>query len=136
MYAVTVFEITLVSTGTSVPLGEEPLHVGRGPSNHVVLADDTVSWNHAQLWVEAGRAWVRKRRGEAVGAIADYGEALARNPDDEASLYGRGFLRAAAGDAAGALTDLRRLLELRPAHPAASHVRETIARLESSSQPR
>lgn len=53
------FELTLLSAGTSIPLGEEPLHVGRGPSNHLVLSDDTVSWNHAQLWVEGGRAWVR-----------------------------------------------------------------------------
>lgn len=45
--------------GQAVPVGEVPLSIGRGPANEVVLADDGVSWNHAQLWVEAGTAWAR-----------------------------------------------------------------------------
>lgn len=53
------FELAFVSGGQAVPLAEAPLHVGRGPSNHLVLTDDTVSWNHAQVWIEAGRAWIR-----------------------------------------------------------------------------
>lgn len=52
-------ELVLLSSNQAVPLSEAPLQLGRGPSNHVVIADDTVSWNHAQLWVEAGRVWVR-----------------------------------------------------------------------------
>ncbi|MCB9675913.1 MAG: FHA domain-containing protein [Alphaproteobacteria bacterium] len=53
------FELALSEGGQAVPLGDAPLHVGRGPANHLVLQDDTVSWNHAQVWMEAGRAWVR-----------------------------------------------------------------------------
>ena len=45
--------------GRAVPLAEKPVAVGRGPSNEVALDDDTVSWHHAQLWVEAGSPWVR-----------------------------------------------------------------------------
>jgi pSer/pThr/pTyr-binding forkhead associated (FHA) protein len=52
-------ELALSEGGQAVPLGDSPLQVGRGPSNHLVLQDDTVSWNHAQVWMEAGRAWVR-----------------------------------------------------------------------------
>lgn len=52
-------ELVLLSTGQAIPLGEAPTAVGRGPANHIVMADDTVSWNHAQLWVEGNRVWVR-----------------------------------------------------------------------------
>lgn len=52
-------ELVLLSTGQAVPLTEAPLQVGRGPANHIVMADDTVSWNHAQVWVEGGRVWIR-----------------------------------------------------------------------------
>ncbi|MEZ4315974.1 MAG: FHA domain-containing protein [Myxococcota bacterium] len=70
------FELALSEGGQAVPLAEAPLQVGRGPSNHLVLSDDTVSWNHAQVWMEAGRAWVRDlgsrngtfRNGEALSA--------------------------------------------------------------------
>lgn len=49
----------LLSSNQAVPLTEAPLQLGRGPANHVVVADDTVSWNHAQVWMEGGRVWVR-----------------------------------------------------------------------------
>lgn len=52
------FEL-LLADGQAVPIGDAPLHVGRGPANQVVLSDDMVSWNHAQVWLEGGRAWVR-----------------------------------------------------------------------------
>lgn len=45
--------------GQAVPLADKPVGVGRGPSNEVALDDDTVSWHHAQLWVEGGAPWVR-----------------------------------------------------------------------------
>ncbi|MCA9566813.1 MAG: FHA domain-containing protein [Myxococcales bacterium] len=52
-------ELVLTSSGQAVPLTEAPLQLGRGPANHVVITDDTVSWNHAQVWVEGGRVWIR-----------------------------------------------------------------------------
>jgi hypothetical protein len=45
--------------GRAVPLTDKPVAVGRGPSNEVALDDDTISWHHAQLWVEGGAPWVR-----------------------------------------------------------------------------
>jgi pSer/pThr/pTyr-binding forkhead associated (FHA) protein len=55
------FEIQILQPegGPSVPLGETPIRVGRGPGNEVVLGDDSVSWHHAQLWAEGEAAWVR-----------------------------------------------------------------------------
>lgn len=53
------YQIALPDTGQALPLGDRPLSVGRGPTNDVVLADDAISWHHAQLWMEAGTAWVR-----------------------------------------------------------------------------
>jgi hypothetical protein len=44
-----------------LPLAERPLHLGRGPDNDLVLADDTVSWHHASVWAERGAVRVRDR---------------------------------------------------------------------------
>jgi hypothetical protein len=53
------FEIAIPDTGQALPLGEVPLSIGRGPTNDLVLADDAVSWHHAQLWLEGGHPWLR-----------------------------------------------------------------------------
>jgi hypothetical protein len=45
--------------GRAIPLGTTPVTVGRGPMNVVVLVDEGVSWQHAQLWVEGDQPWVR-----------------------------------------------------------------------------
>lgn len=42
-----------------VTLGEAPRLLGRAPINDIVLSDDQISWHHAAVWVEGGRAWVR-----------------------------------------------------------------------------
>jgi hypothetical protein len=52
-------ELVLLSTGQAIPVADAPVAVGRGPANHVVMADDTVSWNHAQIWTEGQRTWIR-----------------------------------------------------------------------------
>ncbi|MEQ1508375.1 MAG: FHA domain-containing protein [Myxococcota bacterium] len=44
------------------PLGAEPLTVGRSPRSGLMLADPTVSWHHAMVWVEADKTWVRDLR--------------------------------------------------------------------------
>lgn len=36
-----------------------PTNVGRGSNNDLVLAEATVSWNHAVVWAEGERLWVR-----------------------------------------------------------------------------
>lgn len=53
------FEIVLPAAGHTVVLGDVPLSLGRAPGNDVVLTDDTISWHHAQVWVEAGHPWLR-----------------------------------------------------------------------------
>lgn len=57
--AVPRYELLLPGGGPAVPLAEAPITVGRAPANAVVLGDDSVSWHHAQLWSEAGHAWIR-----------------------------------------------------------------------------
>ncbi len=44
-----------------VPLTERPLQIGRGPENGLVLADDTVSGQHATVWIERGAIRVQDR---------------------------------------------------------------------------
>lgn len=53
------FELLLPAPGRPIPLGPRPVTFGRGPGNDVVLLDDTISWHHAQVWVEGGAVWVR-----------------------------------------------------------------------------
>lgn len=56
------FELTVVQGGVvvhAVALAEAPLRVGRAPANELVIADDSVSWHHAQVWVEGPRAWIQ-----------------------------------------------------------------------------
>lgn len=53
------FELVLPAPGRAIGLGPRPITLGRGPGNDVVLLDDTVSWHHAQLWVEGHGVWLR-----------------------------------------------------------------------------
>lgn len=43
----------------SIVVGSAPITFGRGPSNHVVVTDDTASWHHALVWTEGGSGWVK-----------------------------------------------------------------------------
>ncbi len=70
--------------GQRIALGETPLTVGRGPGNAVVLADDGVSWHHAQLWIDGGMPWIRdlgSRNGTRVNAERLTGSAALRDAD-------------------------------------------------------
>ncbi len=53
------YEIRLPHGEHAVPLSDVPRTIGRGPANDVVLTDDTVSWHHAQVWLEDGEPWLR-----------------------------------------------------------------------------
>ncbi len=37
----------------------KPITFGRAPSNDVAFTDETVSWQHATVWIERGAVWVR-----------------------------------------------------------------------------
>ncbi len=43
----------------SVPVGLNPISIGRSPQNDFVINDDTVSWHHALVWLEGAAAWVK-----------------------------------------------------------------------------
>jgi hypothetical protein len=43
----------------AIPLSETPLYIGRAPENGLVVAEATVSSNHASVWVEGGQAWIK-----------------------------------------------------------------------------
>ena len=56
------FEITVVHGGLvvhAVPIGDNPLRLGRASASELVLAEESVSWHHAQVWVEGSRVWVQ-----------------------------------------------------------------------------
>jgi len=59
--------------------------------------------------------------GDYAAAIADYEQALKRNPDYWPALAGRGEVRVETGDLAGALADLDRMLATTP-----SDLKETL----------
>lgn len=40
-------------------LGTKPVTLGRAPSNDVAFSDETVSWQHATVWMERGVVWIR-----------------------------------------------------------------------------
>jgi len=78
------FEIAIPDTGQALPLGEQPLSIGRGPSNDLVLTDDAVSWHHAQLWLEGGTPWLRdlgSRNGTFVNGQRCLGASRLSNGD-------------------------------------------------------
>ncbi len=45
--------------GPAVRLQQSPVRVGRGPANDIVIDDDTVSWHHAEFYIEGSSAMVR-----------------------------------------------------------------------------
>lgn len=49
----------LLPSGVALTVGEAPAGVGRGPMNAAVFAHDSVSWQHAVVWVEGDNGWVR-----------------------------------------------------------------------------
>lgn len=56
------FELTVVVQGTvvhAVPVTTSPLRIGRAPASDLVLEDESVSWHHAQVWIEGERGWVQ-----------------------------------------------------------------------------
>lgn len=84
-----------------IPLGEQPLYMGRGPENDLVIADQTVSSNHASIWLEGGKVWLKdlgSRNGTFVndtrikGATqVNPGDKLRLGPDMELRIHGEGM---------------------------------------------
>ncbi|NJO84589.1 MAG: tetratricopeptide repeat protein [Blastochloris sp.] len=71
----------------------------------------------------AERGAAKLQAGDALGALAEFDQALRLRPDDLSLLYNRIDARAQVGDFAGALTDCERVLQLAPNDPIAVSVR-------------
>lgn len=56
--------------GTTLPLSEQPVTIGRADSSTLVISDDYVSSNHARL-VPNGESWVLEDLGSTNGTFLD-----------------------------------------------------------------
>ena len=65
--------------GTSIPLSDTPITIGRADSSTLVVADDYVSTNHARL-VPRGDAWVLEDLGSTNGTFLDRTKVTAPTP--------------------------------------------------------
>lgn len=94
-------ELQVVRDGVilhAIPLSEQPLYIGRGPENDVVVPEQTVSSNHASMWLEGAQVWLKdlgSRNGTFVnderiqGASAvNLGDNVRLGPDMELRVHG------------------------------------------------
>jgi pSer/pThr/pTyr-binding forkhead associated (FHA) protein len=65
--------------GTTIPLGEQPITIGRADSSTLVISDDYVSTHHARL-VPSGDAWVLEDLGSTNGTFLDRDKVTAPTP--------------------------------------------------------
>ena len=97
-------ELQVVRDGVilhAIPLGEQPLYIGRGPENDLVIPEQTVSSNHASAWLEGGVVWLKdlgSRNGTFVndqriqGATQVHrGDNVRLGPDMELQISGDGL---------------------------------------------
>jgi len=57
--------------GTSVPLSDQPITIGRAPDSTIVLDDDYVSHRHARLAPDAQGRWLVDDVGSTNGTYLD-----------------------------------------------------------------
>jgi PAS domain S-box-containing protein len=100
-------EVQLIESGLiveSVPLGTDPVVIGRAPGSRLVAVEPTVSGRHAVVWREGGQVWIEdlgSRNQTFVNGAALTGAARVR-PGDRIGLGHRAGLRVhAPGTVAG-----------------------------------
>lgn len=82
-------------------VGIDPLHLGRAPSNDLVLPQVDVSGHHAMLYTEAGQVWLRdlgSSNGTFVNDVRVH-EAVVLAPGDRVRLGARTLLKLSEGGA-------------------------------------
>jgi hypothetical protein len=57
--------------GTTVPLGDQPITIGRAPDSTIVLDDDYVSHRHARIAADAQGRWMVEDLGSTNGTYLD-----------------------------------------------------------------
>ena len=60
-----------VLSGTSVPLSDQPVSIGRAPDSTIVLDDDYVSHRHARIAPDARGRWSVEDLGSTNGTYLD-----------------------------------------------------------------
>jgi pSer/pThr/pTyr-binding forkhead associated (FHA) protein len=60
-----------VLSGTSVPLSDQPVTIGRAPDSTIVLDDDYVSHRHARIAPDARGRWSVEDLGSTNGTYLD-----------------------------------------------------------------
>lgn len=82
----------------ALPLSEQPLYIGRGPENDIVVVEQTISSNHVSVWMESGQVWIKdlgSRNGTFVNdqriqgaAPVNAGDSVRLGPDMELRVHG------------------------------------------------
>lgn len=80
----------------------------------------------AETFSKRGEA--KRRKGDLVGARADFDKAIELDPACAAGYSGRGLVKQFTGDPEGALIDYGKALELRPDWTAVKHMMKTVKR--------
>ena len=96
-------ELQVVRDGVvlhALSLSEQPLYIGRGPENDIVVLEQTVSSNHASVWLESGQVWLKdlgSRNGTFINdqriqgaAPVNAGDSVRLGPDMELRVHGAG----------------------------------------------
>lgn len=92
----------------------KPLLGKKGSEQEVIrLAGQVLSTRHSS---EAYfyRAYAKDDLGDKEGAIADYNQAIAINPKDDASYFNRAYAKADLGDKQGAIADYTQGIAINP----------------------
>jgi tetratricopeptide (TPR) repeat protein len=107
--------VALVVAGCAAgPFERGLLYYEQGRYRRALAAFDEAVRTRPTAGAYANRGTTRARLGDARGAIEDFTQALALEPDDPEVLFNRGNAHLAAGDPGAAVADFGRALEIRP----------------------
>jgi len=111
---VAVVACMLVAGCSATPFQRGLLYSEQGKYTRALAAFDEAVRTSPSAGAYANRGATRARLGDTRGAIEDFNEALAREPDDAAVLVNRGNAHVLLGEFKEAIADFSRVLELQP----------------------